>query len=393
MNMQKFGTATAAYFGERVRHDLVQIAGLDASDHVLVVTSESSSKRPAVAELIAAMAAVAKVSVFTNVQPNPRAGDIDDCTARHASDGITCVVGIGGGSALDQAKATSMTLELGQSTSEVLARKDPLPVREIKLFLVPTTSGTGAELSYGAILTDEAKGEKLGMRGANLAATAAVVDPELTYGVPLNISMTTGFDVLTHALETWLSHKATEHTKALSKQALQRVFKWLPILAQTPDDQTARRELAYASMIMGANLALSTTCLPHRLQYPIGAATDTAHADGLAAIYPAWLDCEVTPAGQKLAEAAQWIGVAEGNDEHENAKRFCRAVLALMSATNMRVRLVDLGVDEALVDAMPGQVSGTLDTDPCFSGPETLVRIYRNAFTEVNPDFMEGNPT
>lgn len=390
MKSQKFGTSTEAYFGDGMRSKAVEILGLSDDDHVLVVTSKGSLGRPQVAELIESLRASSRVSIFTSVKPNPRTSDIDECTNLYSESGVSMVLGIGGGSALDQAKATSMTLELRETVAAVLARKDPLPLRNIKLVLMPTTSGTGAELSYGAILTDEVKSEKLGLRGANLAADIAIVDPELTFGVPAGITMTTGFDVLTHALETWLSNKANEFTRDLSEKALKCVFQWLPVLAEDPSHKKARHEMSYASMIMGANLALSTTCLPHRLQYPIGAATDTAHADGLAAIYPAWLDCELGRANDKLAECACWVGVSKGDDISVNAALFCKAVIDLMRTTNMQVNLTNLGITDDLVEVMPSQVSGTLDTDPCYAGPDTIRLIYRNSFDGTVPVYMKG---
>jgi alcohol dehydrogenase class IV len=307
------------------------------------------------------------------VQPNPRTTDVDDCLETYVDAGITHVVGVGGGSALDQAKATAMALSCLEPVQQLLAHKS-LPKRANTLILIPTTSGTGAELSYGAILTNPVTGEKLGLRGENNAADHALVDPELTWALPVRLSMVTGFDVMTHALETWLSTAATPYTKDLSRGAIMRTFKWLPILHEDPSNRDARREMSYASMIMGINLALSTTCLPHRLQYPIGAATDTAHAAGLAAIYPAWLDHVVSHAKEKLDECATWVGAKSAGD-------FVQQVKDLLVRIGLTSSLRDLGVDAEMVACFPNQVSGRLDTDPSYRSREDLAAIYNQAFS------------
>tara|TARA_R110001599_G_scaffold15131_2_gene64164 strand:+ start:236 stop:1408 length:1173 start_codon:yes stop_codon:yes gene_type:complete len=380
MTLIPTGTATAVLFGEGARHELTGLISGQSDAKVLVVASASSIKRAMVEEMLEALGAVVPVVVWDQVHPNPRTGDIDACLAAHGTSGITHIVGIGGGSALDQAKATAMALHCGMDMTALLARKGPLPDRDNTLVLIPTTSGTGAELSYGAILSNSATGEKLGLRGAAQAADHALVDPELTWSLPLEPSMVTGFDVLTHALETWLSTAATPFTKDLSRGAIARVFEWLPVVHDDLAHAQGRREISYASMVMGYNLALSTTCLPHRLQYPIGAATDTAHAAGLAAIYPAWLSHVLPHAQAKLAECADWIGIAHGQSEDARAGAFVQAVFDLQERIGLTPSLTDLGVTEEMAARFASEVTGRLDTDPGYTGPADLEAIYETAF-------------
>lgn len=368
----RIGTATRTLFGEGARARLSSVISAQGDVRVLVVASASALRRAEIAVLVRSVQSVAHVALWDRVQPNPRTTDIDDCLAAYVDAGITHVVGIGGGSALDQAKATAMALSCREPVQELLARKS-LPRRANKLILVPTTSGTGAELSYGAILTNPRTGEKLGLRGENNAADHALVDPELTWTLPVGVSMVTGFDVLTHALETWLSTEATPYTQDLSRGAIIRAFKWLPILHDDPSNREARREMSYASMVMGINLALSTTCLPHRMQYPIGAATDTAHAAGLAAIYPAWLDHVLPHAKEKLDACAAWVGAGD-------AGGFVQQLKDLLVRIELTPSLQDLGVDVEMVARFPAEVSGRLDTDPSYRSREDLAAIYNQAF-------------
>lgn len=370
------GTATQTRFGDGARHELAAHFRDAGDSTTLVVASASSLRRDGLEALIAGIAPLTDLHIWDRVSPNPRTEDIDACLTAHAGRRFTHVLGIGGGSALDQAKATAMALHCDLPMADLLALKS-LPRRDNQLILVPTTSGTGAELSYGAILTRMETGEKLGLRGATNAADYAFVDPELTHSMPRDVSMVTGFDVLTHALETWLSTAATPYTKDLSRGAIARVFQWLPVVYDDPTHAEARAEMSYASMVMGINLALSTTCLPHRLQYPIGAATDTAHAAGLAAIYPAWLNHVLPHAQDKLAECADWIGLPASADP---ARAFVEAVVALQSRIGLTPSLADLGVTAEMAARFPGEVTGRLDTDPGYTGPDDLAAIYNAAF-------------
>lgn len=381
MALISLGTSTQALFGEGARHELVRLLGIVDGAKLLVVASSSAIRRPRVAKLLDELREVAHVMTWELVRPNPRIADIDACREQSQDQDFTHIVGVGGGSTLDQAKATAMALHCNANMKSLLAWKTPLPKRSNSLVLLPTTSGTGAELSFGAILNDSSSGAKLGLRGPNLAADYAFVDPELTWKTPVGVSMVTGFDVLTHALETWVSTAATPYTRDLSRGAIERVFRWLPVLHDNPDDTKARHELSYASMVMGINLALSTTCLPHRLQYPIGAGTDTEHAAGLAAIYPAWLDQVLPYAEAKLSECAEWIApVWNLHNSSDRAWAFAQAVKELLRRIELTPSLQDLGVTREMIEHFPFEVEGRLDTDPSFHGLDSITAIYSNAF-------------
>ena len=383
MSVVTFSTPTISRFGEGARHELPGLlSGVEGGARVLIVASATALLRPEIAALrAAATEAAAEVHVWDKVKPNPRTEDIDACCVAFGDASITHVLGIGGGSALDQGKATAMALHAGVDMATLLSNKSLITPRKNSLILVPTTSGTGAELSYGAILTNETTGEKLGLRGKNIAADVALVDPELTWSMPRGVTILTGFDVLTHALETWLSSAATPYTRDLSRGAIERVFAHLPRLFDDIDDREARREMSYASMIMGLNLALSTTCMPHRLQYPIGAATDTAHAEGLVAIYPAWLDHVEAHARSKLAQCANWLALGAGKTEAVRASLFVQAVKDLLARLGLTLHLRDLGVTAEMVERFPGEVTGRLDTDPGYSSSADIKHIYDMSFT------------
>ena len=119
--------------------------------------------------------------------------------------------------------------------------------------------------------------------------------------------METGFDVLAHGAESYLAVKANPFSEMLSEKAIRIAGECLPILWNQPAHPEAREKMCFASMLMGMNLANVGTCLPHRMQYPVGAATDTSHAAGLLALYPAWIRYEYDVNQEKVRDIVQWL--------------------------------------------------------------------------------------
>jgi len=368
---------TRIRFGWGSRMEFTETLAQLANKRVLIVASERMLQRAPVALLLQALEKSNLELLFsTRLRPNPRVQDIESCAASFSDSAVDHVLGIGGGSGLDQAKVIAMALGTGQSVVELLSRKSPLPERGLPLTLMPTTSGTGSEISWGAIISDEEAGVKTGLRGRTIAADFAYIDPELTVTAPTELTMITGFDVLTHSLETFLSNKASPLTKALSRQAMRNVFIHLPRLKENGDDRESRSAMAYSSALMGINLCHSSTCLPHRLQYPVGAATDTSHAEGLAALYPAWLNAVRPFATDKLARCAAWIGVGSDQGQERDADTFIATTLELIDKIGMNRTISQLGVNEDMVRDFVDQVSGNLSLDPSYESKESLRTIY-----------------
>ncbi len=372
---------TNVRFGTGVRSEILPLLEEHGWQNVLVIASErtleDSVSGPFIRELASA---VKNLSTFTQIRPNPRISDINDCYLQYVDAGVDVVFGIGGGSCLDQTKATAMAISNRLDPTQMLGSSQALPRRELPLILLPTTSGTGAEVSWSSIVTDEVTKKKGGIRGKTLAADWAFVDPELTVNMPVGVTSVTGFDVLTHAMETFFSTKRNLFTIDLSRHAVRAVFSNLPLLSSDPSNIEARSNMAYASLIMGINLALSSTCLPHRLQYPIGSLTDTAHAEGLAALYPAWLRSTLPHATDLMAECAAWIDPeAAAFGSQEGALRLVALVDQLLDEIGMRRSLTELGIQSGQAAELTGMVTGNLALDPGDVSPAAIQAIYERS--------------
>jgi alcohol dehydrogenase class IV len=344
----------------------------------LVIISEGVLRQEFAKELLSDISGCGvDVEVFSDVEANPRVHTVDACVGEYRNRGMDVIVGIGGGSALDQAKATAVGMTGGSTVTALMRGEAEVPERRLLLVLVPTTAGTGAEVSWGAILNDMERGVKSGIRGPQVAADYALVDPSCTLTVPVEITMVTGFDVLTHGIETFLSRKRSPYTAVFSRQAIETVFCCLPRLREWPDDIEGRTNMSLASLLMGMNLVLSSNCLPHRMQYPVGALTGCTHAEGLAALYPAWLDAVLPFATSDLATCASWVNPeSKLMDEASAAGAFVEAVLRFMDEIGMRRRLSDFGIDKSAAIRLADAVDGDLTADPGDTSHPALQRMY-----------------
>ncbi|MGP8312058.1 iron-containing alcohol dehydrogenase [Enterocloster aldenensis] len=292
---------TKIYFGNSIIEKAVKKQGKWIHDVVMLVTTGRTLKKlgyvDSLVKLLEAMPNIKEVLVFDYISSNPRLSEIKEAVRIGKTKCVNCIVGFGGGSALDAAKAAAVGIGSDQPIESFLL-EGKVPGREtLPIIAIPTTAGTGSELSMGAILSSPEHHIKTGIRGEHIYPKAAIVDPVYTWSVPQRITMETGFDVLAHGIESFLAVKSTPFTEMLSEKVIRIVAEQLPVLYKNLDNRAARESMSYASMLMGINLANAGTCLPHRMQYAIGAATDTSHGAGLAALYPSWImhEYEVNP--------------------------------------------------------------------------------------------------
>ena len=338
------------------------------SDNFLIVAGRGSAVATGHLDKLLAALSGKKVTVITGISPNPRLSEINAAAARGLSAGATAVIGLGGGSALDAAKAAAAVMA-GADISALLLEDKPAPENTLPIVCIPTTAGTGTETSQAAIVSDDTRGIKQGLRGAALIPRVAIVDPDLLATLPDIVAAETGFDVLTHALETWVSRRHSPLTAIYSRHAIATVFKHLPLFLSDRDRRESHREMALASLMMGWNLSNSTTALPHRMQYPVGARTDTSHPAGLASLYPAWSRRAALAAPEPFEFIASLAGEAKASDGRD-------CLLSFMKSIGVNRRLSDFGISLADCPALALAVQGNLSADPCDSSLKALQELY-----------------
>ena len=371
----EFSAPTRVHFGCGARSRLAVVL---ESGPWGFVGSPAALSRSLVSEVLAACRARGvRIIQLGGVSPNPRIGEVEAALERAEQQELRGIVAVGGGSALDAAKLLAVAYRHGSTAVGALRDLGAtvhLPRRRTaRLVVVPTTAGTGAEVSQGAIITDDKSGKKLAARGAALVPDEAVIDPELAVTLPRRQTAEIGFDIIAHATETYLSLVATPFTDALALAALRTAPEALVRAVTNGQDIEARTELALYSWLMGYNLVYSSNCLPHRMQYPVGSLTDTSHQIGLAALYPAWISTVAVAAPdrmQRLAEAiTSSLRVA---DSPSPTALFS----TLLDRLGLRVTLRDLGVKDTDIPALAAAVEGRIDLDPIQPSRKDIVDLY-----------------
>lgn len=366
---------TRLVFGDGVLDSLP--AQLDFGSRFLLVTGKGSARASGTLDRIVALLGTDRVAVYEGISPNPRTDEVDAAAALGREFRADAVIGLGGGSALDAAKGAAVGIGSGRPVAELMHSGEAAPASTLPVIAIPTTSGTGSETSRGAILSDPHRGIKKGLRGERLLPRLAIVDPSLTWSAPRRLSLETGFDVLTHALETWVSGKAGIMSGIFAAEAISRVARFLPRLAADLADREARSELSFASMLMGINLANSSTCLPHRLQYPAGARTDCTHPAGLAALYPAWCRAAAPCRPEPFAVTDALLRSRGESRSSGDAARCAESIEQLLADLGIACRLSDFGLTEADIPGMVADVERVPGTDPSPADDAALSALYR----------------
>lgn len=306
------------------------------------------------------------------ISPNPKVSEINNIYNKMCNKKIDFVIGIGGGSSIDAAKAIAVSLGSKNSDiSDFMEVGKIVPETTLDILAIPTTAGTGSELSKGAIITDKENNLKMGIRGNSIIPKIAIVDPQLTLSVPLKVTRETGFDVFSHAFESYLSQKSNYFTKMISEKSMSIIYNNLPNLLNDLNNINLREKIMFASMLVGINLLSAGTCLPHRLQYPFGAKTDTSHGLGLALIYPSWLNRIDT----KHVKDLSYIFNCEDKKVTENIKKF-------ITDLGFEKKFYDFNVEVKDVDSFRSLIKGNLKKDPTYY--DGIIEEIYNELMEVN---------
>ena len=281
-------------------------------ERILLVTSAGFRRRGLV-DRIAGVLGPRLAGVVDDVSPKPDVDDIDRQAAAVRAMAPDLIVGLGGGSSIDTAKALARLLP--QPTGITLAAhfRDGAPlaaVSALPLAAIPTTAGTGAEVTPFGTVWDFAQARKYSVAGDDMYPSVAVLDPELTVGLPLDVTLSSGLDAVSHALESTWNRNATPVTLGLATKSLQLSVPALPRLREAPDDIQARRAMMEASLLAGLAISQTRTALAHSISYPLTARFNLAHGIACSFTLPALLRFNAEADDGRLQDLARALGCA-----------------------------------------------------------------------------------
>lgn len=320
--------------------------------------------------------------VFDDTVPEPTVSSIQSGVARVREGDYDCIIALGGGSPIDSAKAIGI---LGKFGGEMRDYKFPRLVNlaGLPIIAVPTTAGTGSEVTRFTIITDETNDEKMLCVGIGFMPVAALVDYNLTLSLPKRITADTGIDALTHAMEAYVSRKANPYSDSQALSAMRLIGPNLRRAYHDGADKEAREAMMLGSTLAGVAFSNASVALVHGMSRPIGAAFHVPHGLSNAMLLPSVTEYSIPAAADRYADCARAIGVANQADSTEEANR---KLLDELRALNdeLEVPTPELfGIDRTeffeLMPTMAEQAlqSGSPGNNPRVPSAEDIIGIYR----------------
>lgn len=263
----------------------------------------------------ALVAAGLRVVEDTSVEPNPRTTTAERLAALAREQHCDLVVALGGGSALDAAKAAAM-LATNLGSAAEFAGRERFTVAPLPFVACPTTCGTGSEVTWVSVLTDRDARRKISLKGMGMFPRLAVVDADVLATLPASLVATTGMDALTHAIEATICRLANPVSDALAEQAIRKLLDFLPALVADPAGaQEAREEVALASTLAGMAFGNADVAAVHCLSESIGGLMDLPHGLLNAVLLVPTLRVQLGVVGDRLGALERALGGAESNGE------------------------------------------------------------------------------
>jgi alcohol dehydrogenase class IV len=324
----------------------------------------------------------ASVEVFSDIPAEPTIGMFEEAREAAADMKPDVVLGIGGGSPLDVAKVVAALHNKAINVREVFGI-NILSSRETALICLPTTAGTGSEVSPNALLLDEGDLSKKAVVSPHLVPDAAYVDPRLTVTMPPAVTAGTGLDALTHSVEAFTNRFSHPMVDLYAIQSIRLAGASLIPAIRNGEDLEARAGMALASLYGGLCLGPVNTAAVHALAYPLGGEFHVPHGLSNAVLLPHVMEFNLPSAPEKHAEIALALGAGQGASLQETGLRGVAKVKELVLASGAQSRISDFGIPETAIPEMASsamKVTRLLKNNPREVTYEDAVAIYRSAF-------------
>ncbi|MDR2745396.1 MAG: iron-containing alcohol dehydrogenase, partial [Desulfovibrio sp.] len=314
---------------------------------------------------------------YDKVLPNPPDYQVQEATELARDFKSNAIVSVGGGSPMDTAKAVNILLS-NPSTINAYDGMNTVKNPVGPHFAIPTTAGTGSEVTGVSVITDPKAKKKMVIFGANVAPSVALVDPELTLKLPPDITASTGMDALTHALEAYISTLASPVTDPLALESARTIMRGLRRAYRNGNDIEARSDMLLGSTLAG--LCFSNTCLglAHSMAHPMGAYCNVPHGVGNAVALPYVMEYNapaISP--EKLSRIGEVLSLAVTGKTHEETGKAISAELSALAAELNIPRIRDIGVPKDLIPTLARAALDELSTQttprkPTAEDVETL---------------------
>jgi alcohol dehydrogenase class IV len=327
------------------------------------------------------------LDIFSDVIEDPT-----DVTVQLAADRIKAgshdsVVGIGGGSAIDTAKAAAIVASTGEAPQSLKVPRI-VDLKVMPVVAIPTTAGTGSEVTRACVVTDTQVHEKMLILGTAALPAAAIVDFELTLSCPFRVTADTGLDALTHALEALVNRNGNPHAEALALSALKLIGANLELACTEPQNRQAREAMMLGATQAGMAVSNTSTALIHGMSRPIGAFFHVPHGLANAMLLPLVTEYSASAAPKEYAAAARALGFASAVESDDAALDLLIAGFRTLCSRLNVPTLRSYGIDKArFFSQLPEMArqalqSGTPQNNPRIPSQDEIVDLYNQAWQE-----------
>lgn len=322
--------------------------------------------------------------IFSDLKPNPTVKNVQAGVEAFRRSGADAIVAIGGGSAMDTAKAVGI-IAANPAFGDVVSLEGTAPTanRSVPVFALPTTAGTAAEVTINYVITDEANTKKRVCVDPKDIPAVAIIDAELMAAMPRGLTAATGMDALTHAIEGYITKGAWTLTDMFELKAVELIARWLPAAVENGADTEAREGMAVAQYIAGMGFSNVGLGLVHGMAHPLGAFYDIPHGVANALLLPYVMQYNMESSLVKFGDVARAMGVdTAGMDTRQAAQAAVDAVRALAVRVGIPQRLSSLGVREEELPRLAASALADVCTpgNPRDTSAEEILALYREAF-------------
>ncbi|RMH79943.1 MAG: iron-containing alcohol dehydrogenase [Acidobacteria bacterium] len=323
-----------------------------------------------------------EVLVFDHIEPNPTDKSVNLASEIVVREKVDFIVGLGGGSSLDSAKAVSIvSSNEGYAWDYVNYPEGPrlIPFLNRPVICIPTTAGTGSEVNRYSVLSNPIRKEKLVLSHSLNYPKVAIVDPSLTVSMDRRLTAITGIDALMHALESLTNRVENAFADELAMRAIELIKGWLPVALEEPENLTARTYMSYAAMLAGIAIDKKRVALIHGMEHPVSAHyPKVAHGEGLAALGVAITEFNYRGNPSKYSLFARLMGY------EEKPHMAVRALEDFLDRVGLRVSLRDLGVEREKIERLTEDVyilsRSLFPINPVEPTMEDVYRLYERAY-------------
>ena len=319
--------------------------------------------------------------IYSEIKPNPTVTNVQQGVAAFKASGADCIIAIGGGSSIDTAKGIGIVSN-NPEFSDVITLEGVAPTKHksAPIIALPTTAGTGAEVTINYVIIDEKRQAKMVCVDPNDIPAIAIIDPELMYSLPKGLTAATGMDALTHAIEGYITKGAWVMSDMYELQAIKMIAENLPIAVDEPSNSVGREGMALAQYIAAQAFSNVGLGLVHGMAHPMGSLHDIAHGVANALLLPTIMEFNMPTRIEKFGVIAETMGVdTKGMTPEQAAQAAVDAVRALSIRVGIPQHLTDLGITEKDIPALAAQAIADVCTpgNPREVTEAQIVELYK----------------